>query len=119
MVCVACIRHVWLYAVTQLRIALGRPVLCGGGAALGAEQRGYGTGFEGGLVSPVERAGQEISGSIEPACTLLRGAHTRHCLIRLLGRTLLLGQVVWEVYILLHWHQAVLWEGDHYLKAHI
>lgn len=57
----------------------------------------------GGLAgSPIERASQEVGGRVEPAHSVGDGAHARHRLVRILRRTLLLGQVVWNVRVLLH-----------------
>lgn len=52
--------------------------------------------------SPVKGACQEVGGRVKPAHAICDGAYTRDGLVLLLGRTLLLRQVVWDVCVLLH-----------------
>lgn len=60
--------------------------------------------------SPVKGARQEVGGRAEPAHAVRDGADARDCFVLLLGRTLLLGQVVWDVGVLLYQLRRVLLE---------
>lgn len=66
-------------------------------------------------MSPVERARQEVSSRAEPARAVRDGSYTRDRLVRLVGWTLVLGQVVWDVRVLLYRDRGVLLEWYHQL----
>lgn len=68
--------------------------------------------------SPVKRASQEVGGRAEPAHAVCDGAYTGHSLVLLLGRTLILRQVVWDVCVLLYQHCSVLLEWHHQLHKY-
>ena len=70
---------------------------------------------ENGKWSPVKGTRQEVGGRAEPAHAFCDGADARDSLVLLLGWTLLLGQVVWDVRVLLHHSCWILLEGYHQL----
>lgn len=60
--------------------------------------------------SPVKGARQEVGGRVEPAHAICDGAYACDGLVLLLGWTLLLRQVVWDVRVLLYQNHRVLLE---------
>lgn len=67
--------------------------------------------------SPVKGARQEVGGRVEPAHAVCDGAYACDGLVLLLGRTLLLRQVVWDVCVLLHQHCRALLEWQYQLSS--
>ena len=93
LVCVLDQQHGKIRVVTSLR----------GNSQAGPSILGFWTrGWRGPVGSPVEGTRQEVGSGTQPGSTILPVAHLGHCLVGLFGLSLLLGQIVRQIYVVLH-----------------